>query len=593
MTFKTTIIEANKHLPTLEKVDVYIVNSEKLLNGNVEVAIELAQEANRLAQEVLYTKGMAESLKLLAMGYQNLTNYSDAMRYAIEARELFQTIKDLKGEAACLNILGGVYNFLGDLTKRLECNKECLNLRKQINNQTAVLSSLNNIGDTYLSMKDYENALLYFFKCLSFKGLADDILAIVKCNIAETYLYQKEYDLTVKFVDEGLDHAIACNYYQIIIAAYILKSKVAAIKNKYDLSLNYLVEAEKVFEKRTDKEQQYEIYELYSHLYQKLGNFEKAYAYLSEHNKLKNAVLNENNAQKMKKIEFDFQLKSITDEAQQIKDKNKLLNKAFKQIEHQSNEIKEKNRAITDSIHYAKRIQYAILPEDNYVKRCLEKSFVFYQPKDIVSGDFYWVEQIGDNVVFCVVDCTGHGVPGAFVSLIANNALNKVVLENGVTEPGAIINALNIIITDLFKRSGESIRDGMDIGVCCLNKKHNSLDFSGAFNSLFIVSNGMLKEIKGNRESVGASIFKRKKNFINHKVELKKGDRVYLSSDGYPDQFGGEKGRKLKWSGFRNVLVNASKLPITEQKNEIERFFNNWKKDIEQLDDVCVMGVEI
>lgn len=593
----TLIPEILKNIDTYsgkEKVDQLIFKSEEYLNNNnVNIAIELAQEANYLAQELLYTTGIAESLKLLALGYQNLANYSDAMRYAIESRELFKAINDLRGEAACLNILGGVYNFLGDLTKRLECNIECLNLRKQLNDNRAVLSSLNNIGDTYLSMKDFKNALAYFFKCLKFDGLNDDILAIVKCNIAETYFYQDEFELTQKYVAEGLQHALKCDYYQIIIAAHILRAKVSMAKNEFNDSLVHLHDAEEGLKNKEDKEQQYEIYELYSLVYHQLGNFEKAFNYLNRHNKLKNVVLSENNTQKMKKIEFDFQLKSITTEAKEIKEKNKLLSRAFKQIEHQSNEIKEKNRAITDSIHYAKRIQFAILPEEKNVKQCLDNYFIFYQPKDIVSGDFYWVEQIGDNVIFCVVDCTGHGVPGAFVSLIANNALNKVILENGFIEPGSIINELNEIITAIFMRSDEHIRDGMDMGVCCWNKKDNTFQFSGAYNSLFICRETELIEVKGNRESVGASIFNHKKNFINHIVDIKKGDTIYLSSDGFPDQFGGEKGKKLKWKGFRSLLTTIAQEPINNQQLELESFFNAWKNDIEQLDDVCVIGVKI
>lgn len=593
MSLKSEILELLDVHSGNEKIDAIIKKAEEQLNNDIGLAIELAQEANQLSQNTLYAQGLAHTLRIKALGYQGLTNYSESMRYAIEAKELFRVIDDKKGEAECLNILGGVYNFLGDLKKRLETNVECLELRRAIADEVAVLSSLNNIGDTYLSMKDFKNALNYFFKCLKFDGLSDNILAIVKCNIAETYYHQGEFELTSKYLKEGLDHAVSSNYYQIIIAAHILNARVSIANNEFEASILHLNKAVEILNDKESKEQEFEVYELFSQVYNELKDYRSAYHFLSKHNELKNLVLYENNSQKMKKIEFDFQLKSITTEAKQIKEKNELLTRAFTQIESQTNEIKAKNRAITDSIHYAKRIQYAILPEVDKVKKCLKEYFILYKPKDIVSGDFYWVEEIGDNVVFSVVDCTGHGVPGAFVSLIANNALNKVVLEKHVVNPGEIINEVNTIITDLFMRSEENIRDGMDMGICCWNKKNNTLEFSGAYHSLFLFSDNVLTEVKGNRESVGASIFNHKKNFINHKVEVSSGDLVYLSTDGFPDQFGGDQGKKLKWKGFRNLLTKIAKSPLNVQQNELTSFFNDWKKGKEQLDDVCVVGVRI
>ena len=593
MSLKSEISELLKAHSGNDRVDAILDNAEKQLNENISLSIELAEDGNKLSQNTLYTTGLARSLKIKALAYQNLTNYSEAMRFAIESRELYKAIDDKKGEAACLNILGGVYNFLGDLNKRLETNIECLELRRSTADDRAVLSSLNNIGDTYLSMKDFENALSYFFKCLKFDGLNDNILAIVKCNIAETYFYKQQLDLSIDYVSEGLAHAIASNYYQIIIAAHILKARIAITNKQLKEAIEHLDNAMEVITDKESKEQEFEVYELYSGVYFELKDFEKAYHFLHKHNNLKDAVYLENNAQKMKKIEFDFQLKSITTEAKQIKEKNELLTRAFTQIESQSNEIKAKNNAITDSIHYAKRIQRAILPENEKVEKCLKDYFIFYQPKDIVSGDFYWVEQVGDNIVFGVIDCTGHGVPGAFVSLIANNALNKVVLEQGVTKPGAIINEVNSIITELFMRSEENIRDGMDMGICCWNKKENSFQFAGAYSSLFLYSDDKLTEIKGNRESVGASIFNHEKNFVNHEVSLCKGDLIYLSTDGFPDQFGGKRGKKLKWKGFRKLLSEIAEIPIAEQQSKLTTFFDDWKGNLEQLDDVCVIGVKI
>lgn len=576
-----------------ERVDNILVKTEGFLQTNPSLALSLAQEANVLSRNEVYTEGIANSLKLVALSFQYLTNYAEAMKYALEAKEIFQAINNKRGEAACLNILGAVYNFLGELNKRLACNIECLALRVEIKDEKAQLGSLNNIGDTYLSLKDYDNALTYFNQCLTFSNIPDNILAIVNSNIAEVYYYKNNFELAKQYNQLGLEYALKSNYLQIIIANHTLLAEIYLHQKQAEIAILELEKALKLLSVSESKEQEFQIYELLSQAYSQKKDWENAYLFLNKHNKLKSKVMQDNNAQKMNKIEFDYQYQSITTEAKEIKEKNELLTKAFTQIEKQSQEIQEQNKAITDSIHYAKRIQFAILPENEKVKKCLDHYFIFYQPKDIVSGDFYWVEQIGDHIVFSVVDCTGHGVPGAFVSLIGYNALNKVVLEKQITQPSLIINEMNTIVTDLFKSSEENIRDGMDMGVCTWNKKRGTLQFAGAFNSLFLFSDNELTEIKGNRESVGASIYKREKKFVNHEVSIKQGDVLYLSSDGFPDQFGGKKGRKLKWKGFRELLSNIAKEPIQSQQKELATFFNSWKDKQEQLDDVCIIGVKI
>jgi len=182
-------------------------------------------------------------------------------------------------------------------------------------------------------------------------------------------------------------------------------------------------------------------------------------------------------------------------------------------------------------------------------------------------------------------------VPGAFVSLIAHNALDKIILEQNVTQPSAILMALDKLIINAFKSEG--IRDGMDIGICSWNNKTKVLQFSGAYHSLFISRDNQLEEIKGNRESIGYSLYENKKPFMNHQIKIDTETMVYLSSDGYPDQFGGENGKKLKWSGFRKQLIAVGGLNLEDQSQKLKSFFVNWKNGLEQIDDVCVMGVKL
>ncbi|PJA06666.1 MAG: hypothetical protein COX70_08995, partial [Flavobacteriales bacterium CG_4_10_14_0_2_um_filter_32_8] len=553
MNKKVEIEEQGNVISVLKKIDEILEKSNQLKDKDVKLSIELAIEAKLLSEEHFYTKGLANSLIHLGKSYQNISNYGEAMKCALQAIELFKGLNDTFGESVCLDILGGVYNFLGDYNKRLDCNLKCLELREKANDVSAQLTTINNIGDTYMAMGDFDNALKYFKHCLSFPDLTHHIQAIVYYNIGEVYYCLKDYELAEKNIAKGLIFGISCNYWQIIIASYQMQARMLILQQKNEQALLLLNKALDLSIKNSSKEEEYSLYRYFSEAYNNLELYQKAYSFLNKYNQLKEELLNDNNAQQLKKIEFEFQFKSIQNEAVVTKEKNKLLTRAFNQIELQRNEIEEINLSITDSIRYAKRIQDTILPSKEKINKTLKDSFVFYQPKDIVSGDFYWVEEVADNVIFSVVDCTGHGVPGAFVSLIASNALHKVVLEKQIIKPATIISEINEIVTKLFESSEEYIRDGMDMGICTWNKKNGSLQFAGAFNSLFIYSDNQLSEIKGNRESIGSSIYQHEKNFNNHTINTKSGDMVFLSSDGFPDQFGGEKGKKLKWIGFKEV----------------------------------------
>jgi ligand-binding sensor domain-containing protein len=258
-------------------------------------------------------------------------------------------------------------------------------------------------------------------------------------------------------------------------------------------------------------------------------------------------------------------------------------------VELQKDIIEEAHKEITDSIEYAKRIQSAILPHKKVVKQYLENSFILYKPKNIVAGDFYWMEHADDKVIFAAADCTGHGVPGAMVSVICHNALNRSVREYGLTDPGKILDKTREIVIEEFDKSEEDVKDGMDIALCTLQGK--SMEFAGAHNPLWIIRNGELIEIKGDKQPIGKFI--NAKPFTTHQVELQKEDIVFVFSDGYADQFGGDKGKKMKASNFKKLLLSIQDKAFSDQERLIDEAFEEWKGDMEQLDDVCVIGVKI
>ena len=263
------------------------------------------------------------------------------------------------------------------------------------------------------------------------------------------------------------------------------------------------------------------------------------------------------------------------------------------ELYHQKEIIEEKNKHITDSIIYAKRIQDATLPSIGKVRSYLNNSFVLFKPKDIVSGDFYWVEQVGDTILFAVVDCTGHGVPGAFLSLIGHNSLNQIVNELNITKPSDILFELDKIVYKTLQNNLEetNIKDGMDMSICALNTVSKELQFSGAYNPLYLLREEELEEIKGDKIAIGSG--QTEQEYTNHIIQLKEGDCIYLFSDGYADQFGGPKGKKFKYSKFKELLVQYHKQPMIRQHDILDMHIEEWQGDLEQLDDVCVIGVSV
>jgi len=261
------------------------------------------------------------------------------------------------------------------------------------------------------------------------------------------------------------------------------------------------------------------------------------------------------------------------------------------EIEEQKELVEEKQKDILDSITYAKRLQDAILPPVSFIKKFLPDSFLVYKPKDIVAGDFYWMERSDDNILIAAADCTGHGVPGALVSVVCSNALNRTVKEFHITEPGKILDKVRELVLETFEKSESNVQDGMDISLCCITTKTKEVQWSGAYNSLWYIQKGEIKEVAADKQPIGKN--DRPEPFNTHKLNLQKGDTLYLFTDGYADQFGGPKGKKFKYKQMEELLLaNASK-PMDEQKDVLENTLEKWKGTLEQVDDILIIGIRV
>jgi serine phosphatase RsbU (regulator of sigma subunit)/streptogramin lyase len=293
--------------------------------------------------------------------------------------------------------------------------------------------------------------------------------------------------------------------------------------------------------------------------------------------------------------------KIVRERTQEILYQKEELVKQKNELEIQKEIVEEKNREILDSINYAKRLQEAILPPLKLVKQELEQSFIIYKPKDIVAGDFYWMHTIEKNaqkkIIFAAADCTGHGVPGAMVSVVCSNALNRTVKEFGITTPGNILDKVRELVLETFEKSENEVKDGMDISICALTPGNNNheynLEWAGANNPLWLIPNNASEiiEFNGDKQPIGKN--DNPKPFSTHNIKLKKGDTLYIFTDGYADQFGGDKGKKLKSSNFKKLLLSIQNEKFEKHREIINSAFDKWKGDLEQVDDVCIIGVRI
>lgn len=312
------------------------------------------------------------------------------------------------------------------------------------------------------------------------------------------------------------------------------------------------------------------------------GDFEAEYRPLSEEDMLGHALLKMRDELGQRERILEMKVLERTEEVVRQKE----------EVERQSRKVVELYNNVTDSIRYAKRLQESILPPDRRIRELLPNSFVYYRPKDIVSGDFYWFDRVDDKVLFAAVDCTGHGVPGAFMSLVGYNGLNQAVKEHGRSKPSEILRELNRIAFDALHKDREQalVRDGMDMALCSYDPARMVLEYAGANCPLYLVRNGEVLQFAPDKNAIG-SFELNGTAFTDHRIRLEQGDMVYVFSDGYADQFGGPKGKKYLYRRFRELLAKVSSEPTEVQRERIHAEFRAWRGGHEQVDDILVIGV--
>jgi serine phosphatase RsbU (regulator of sigma subunit) len=611
-------------------------------------AKSLARKVNDLNQEIEITSAYINR-------FIHLSSASKGIETTLELKEL---AINQNNDSLLFKVYGLIvhqYTILGiKIEERKLAADSMLEIAKNLNDTNYLFLSYFDLGVSSSSQKaihSYKTALLY-----SNSENNKSKISAVYNNLSAKYLQIGDLDSAIYCADKAFQIAEEIDKTEGMGAARLRAASALFFKKDFNASILKAKEGLNLFKKAGVLRRQDACAKVIFEAYKELGNYKESLKYFELMHLLKdslNAITQLNEAKFVDK-KFEYELIQKRDSMALLQEKNwsklKLenINNALEKeklqryisyggitmvliflvllfvgfqrkkrdnivIKQQKNLVEEKNQEILDSITYAKRIQSAILPPLKMVKEYLQESFILYKPKDIVAGDFYWLESVSskrhsaldaespnkneiagqasndDIVLFAAADCTGHGVPGAMVSVVCNNGLNRSVREYGLTDPGEILNKTREIVIAEFEKSEEEVKDGMDIALCSL--EGNTLKYAGANNPLWIIRKGEILETKANKQPIG--YFDNPEPYTTHTIELQKGDSLYIFSDGYVDQFGGEKGKKFKAQAFRELLLTVQDKNMEQQKQIINDIFENWKGNLDQIDDVCVIGVRI
>ena len=567
--------------------------------GDYDRAFECYKKSLRIEQSLGDSMGMAGTYSNMGLLYHAQAEYDWAMEHFTLSLGIQQRIGDKYGVAINQNNMGLVNLDLGEFEVALEHYMIAVDNYREIGDSSGLGASYSNIGSAYRSSGDLSMAMEYFIASFEiFESISDKRgLTASQINIGRIHMDRKNYVQAELALEAALERAQKGNFmYEAKEGAKAVSELYSALGRHDDALVAYKLFAslkDSLDNEESQKKLIRQRYEL-----KLIADSVKAV----EEVKVKDALIaaeKAENEQHVLQAKQDQQLKYFLYAGLIIAllfgafiyNRLKLITRQKEIIEDQKQDVEEKQQEILDSITYAKRIQSAILPPERLVRKCLPDSFILYKPKDIVAGDFYWIEAINNGILFAAADCTGHGVPGAMVSVVCNNALNRSVREFGLTVPGEILDKTREIVISEFAKSEEEVKDGMDIALCAL--MGTTLHYAGAHNPLWVARHGAqeMEELKADRQPIGK--YDAASPFTTQQVELNSGDTVYVFTDGIVDQFGGEKGKKLKAKAFRAMLMSMQGKALSQQMEEINQSFEQWKGKLDQIDDVCVIGVRI
>ncbi len=629
-------INGNKNIDfklNTKSIDL-LISQEKFDKANQQIKL-LETEAIRLRN--IYQQGVCLRLKAQIQLY--IGNLTKSSEYYFKALEKFKEIKLIPMIAISYSDIATISYYNENYKQAAEYWEKSIQLDESIGKKNRMANNLSNLGIAYIEDGNLSKAETSLMKALSLSNeIKDDaIKASTHVNLTKLEYSKKNYKKAIEYNNLAAAYYESVKKYSTLSNVYSNGAELARTGKEYKIALQYI---DKAFETAKHTENKTSFHALYFNkaaiLYD-LKDYKPAYDNLNNYINQKDSLVNLENQKSINELEKRYQLNERKKENvllnQQVKTqeiynsrmritiglislivvilaitaflvikqnraKNLINAQLFEKnniINLQKNIVEDQHRDITDSIKYAKRIQEAILPPLNLWNKILPNSFILHLPKDVLSGDFYWIEETADYTYVAAADCTGHGVPGALISIVNFNLLNKAVLEKNLVTPSEILDAVNLWLTEsLHQTYGESaVRDGMDITLIAIHKHSNEVLFAGANNSIYKVSGSELKQIKGDKFPVGAFIEDKIQKFTMQRFTVEKGDSIFLFSDGFADQFGGPKGKKYKYLPFQQKLTSITDATISQQSQIMRKEFMDWKGNHEQVDDVLLIGIKI
>ena len=616
----------------------------KLLNAlcwknysiNPNIALAFAEQQLAVVDRIGYEAARIPANDNLAHVYKRLGKYEASSEHLLRSLEAYRKKLDTAGMIVSGFGVGNVLFELKQFVQARDYWTECYVLAKAKTDTTKMGQMLGNLGlvCTKLDLTNESEAHYLEFNRLA-ELKPDDpyfrsAVAANNGNLAKLYFDQGNTEKAKHHYGLALSNDRDRTHH---FNDYIMLSKCMKLENQTDSMFYYARLAVALLSDNFSATEAIDVYAHLAEAHAHVGHSDSAYRYMQQAFELRDTLITNDGIEAIAEMRTKFETERVENEAKisvleadaraaeqklytwfsllgigvlvlialllvrvnRIKQRaNRQLKEANIFIESQRDQIQQINTNLTDSIDYAKKIQDAVLPSDARINEGLKEAFVLFKPRDVVSGDFYWYHEAGDQVFMAAADCTGHGVPGAFVSMVCQGLLNKIVVENKETNPAAILQLAHAGILDSFTKESTRTKanDGMDIALTVWDKKTSQLHFSGAMNPCYVVRNGELMEIDANRRGIGG-IAEVDYQFEGHSMQVETGDMIYLSSDGYKDQFGGPKGKKFMTSKFKQLLVAVAMQPTEKQYAILDSAFSDWMGEQEQIDDVLVAGYRI
>ena len=571
--------------------EVHLLYKQTKYQEAISLGLQVIENSEDIGDEQLLTKALLE----IGACYKEIEQFDYSENYLNKALNIAQKNRDTENIVEALNSLGNTYS-KGGISKRSEAQNyymRALQLAEQLDRPELISKLNNNIANTYIATKEFSKSLTYYFKALQIAKETHNEIdeAFYNNNIGALYLKMGQPDLAEKYQLLALPVAEKGNDYQLLVNTYSQLALTYEKKNLYVKAYNFkskLSDYEgKIASERTTRQ---------------LAEMQAAYESLQKQKEIVQLQMkNQSNLERLVSYEKGIMTMGIIIALVllllfiliiflRLRKKGNLI------LEEKNKLIEKQNLKIMDSINYAKRIQDSILPKKEDYRKILPQSFILFQPKDIVSGDFYWVNTYNNKLLIAVADCTGHGVPGAFMSMIGSTLLNEILHYQNNLSPSEILSLLNVRITKaLHQKQGEisSQDDGMDMALCSIDYSTNEIEFAGANLSLTMVVRDELTELRGDVFPIGGVFAKKEIRYSNKKAMIQSGMMLYLSTDGYKDQFGGEKKEKFKSTRFEKLLLEINRLPMEDQQEKLIENYLAWKGDLAQLDDILIMGIRL